>query len=180
MSSSPRSDTQKILQLIGAIVLVSQDAERYLKITLPFIGPAAAPHREITKQLERLQKRTLGDLTGKFVDSTNSHSLDFAQHMDYLVDTRNKVVHHFCETYGAQLNSGAHQEVINVLATIHANLKGFRSVLEQIALVVLEGLREVTFRDTPEYEQFAMLCASFRQNIPSTKVSGNWNLSRLA
>jgi hypothetical protein len=103
MSSLSQTDAQTIQQLVGAIVLISQDAERYLKITLPFLGPSATPHKDISKQIEALKKRTLGELTGKFVDSATSESLDFARHMAYLVSTRNKVVHHFNETYGAQL-----------------------------------------------------------------------------
>ena len=167
MSTLSQTDALTIQQLVGSIVLISQDAERCLKLTLPFLGASATPHENITKQLDALQKRTLGELTGKLVDSVTSDSLDFAQHMAYLVSTRNKVVHHFNETYGAQLGSGAHSEVIASLATYRRNLKGFRSVLQQISLLVFEGLRDVTFQGTPEYEQFAQLCATFRQHIES-------------
>jgi hypothetical protein len=48
-----------------------------------------------------------------------------------------------------------------------SNLKEFRSTLEQLAFFVLEKLRDITFRDTPEHEQFSVLCASFRQRVAS-------------
>lgn len=163
MTNSSPSDTDKILRLVGAIVLASQDAERYLKITLPFIG-SQVPGTTLDR-LKKLEKRTLGELTGKLVDSSTSDSLDFAQHLAYLVATRNQIVHHFNETYGAQISSGAHREVISSLEALFSNLKGFCSMLEQLALVVLEGLRDITFHGTPEYKQFAELCASFRLRV---------------
>ena len=167
MSSSSQPDNERILRLIGAIVLVSQDAERYLKITLPFMGSEDSSLSESLKRHEKLKKRTLGELAGRFVDSTTSDSLDFAQHLAYLVATRNQVVHHFNETYGEKLSSGSYQEVFDSLETLLANLKTFRSVVEQLSLAVLERLRDVTFRGTPEYEQMATLCASFRARVAS-------------
>ena len=167
MSSSSQSDNERILRLIGAIVLVSQDAERYLKITLPFMGTEDASLNESLKKHEKLKKRTLVELAGRFVDSTTSDSLDFEQHLAYLVATRNQVVHHFNETYGERLSSGSYQEVFDSLETLLANLKTFRSVVEQLSLAVFEGLRDVTFRGTPEYGQMATLCASFRARVAS-------------
>ncbi|MBP6096024.1 MAG: hypothetical protein KA451_07910 [Methyloversatilis sp.] len=167
MATSQRSDNEKILLLVGAIVLVSQDAERYLKFTLPFVKSEDPSLGAALKRAEKLRKRTLGELTGRFVDASTSNSVDFAQHMAYLVAARNQVVHHFNETYGAQVSSGAHQDVLDALETLLANLKSYRTGLEQIALTVLEGLRDVTFRDTPEYSEISELCASFRSQVAS-------------
>ncbi len=140
-------------------------------MTLPFISSlqSAQPSSLGTAfdKLKKLEKRTLGELAGKFVDSSTSDTLDFAEHMASLVATRNRVVHHFNETYGVQLSSGAHQEVVASLEALLSDLKGFRTMLEQLALTVLEALRDVTFRNTPEYEQFAAVCASFRRRVAS-------------
>lgn len=87
--------------------------------------------------------------------------------MAWLVASRNQVVHHFNETFSAQISSGAHQAIIGDLEGLHANLYEFRSSLEQLALFVLEKLRDITFHGTPEYKQFAALCTSFRQRIAS-------------
>jgi hypothetical protein len=139
----------------------------YLKLILPFtdssdpsIGSALARH-------EKLNRRTFGDLVGKFVDSSTSDSLALTQHLADLVDQRNRVVHHFGATYGAQLRSGKSRQVIASLQTLQANVDGFRVALEQAALHLLESLRDVTFRGTPEYQDYANLCASFRQRIAS-------------
>ena len=88
MLSSAQPDNERILRLVGAIVLVSQDAERYLKITLPFTGSEDPSLTAALKRHEKLKKRTLGELAGKFVDSTTSDSLDFAKHMADLGATR--------------------------------------------------------------------------------------------
>ena len=167
MEKFPRSDNEKILLLVGAIVLVSQDAERYLKFALPFVKSEDPSLGAALKRAEKLKKRTLGELTGKFVDASTSDSLDFAEQMAYLVTARNQVVHHFNETYGAQVSSGAHQDVVDSLETLLANLKSYRTVLEQVSLTVLEALRDVTFRDSPEYSQVSELCASFGSRVAS-------------
>jgi hypothetical protein len=167
MTTSQRSDNENILILVGAIVLVSQDAERYLKFALPFVKSKDPSLTAALARAEKLKRRTLGELTGKFVEASTSDSLDFAEHMAYLVAARNQVVHHFNETYGAQISSGAHQDVFESLKVLLANLKSYRAALEQFALTVLEGLRDVTFRDTPEYSQVSELCASFRSQVAS-------------
>ena len=173
MSSLSQSDNEKLLHLIGAIVLTCQDVERHLKITLPFLNSDDPNLGAALKRLEKLKKRTLGELVGKLIDSSTSESLDFAQHLNNLVVSRNQIVHHFNETYGSQINAGAYQDVIVSLQVILANLNGLRFELQQLALFVCEGLRDVTFYNTPEYEEMATLCAYFRQRveIPNIKTS---------
>lgn len=165
MSNSPQPYNERILKLVGAIVLVSQDAERYLKVTLPFAGSEAVGLEESLRRYEKLKKRSLGELVGRFFDATTADSLDFAKHMAYLVAARNQVVHHFNETYGSQLANGDCQGVYDSLETLLSNLDTFRSTAEMLALAIFEGLRDVTYRGTPEYEQMAALCASFRTRI---------------
>ena len=167
MATSQRSDDEKVLLLVGAIVLVSQDAERYLKLSLPFFKSEDPSLGAALNRAKKLEKQTLGALTGKFVEASTSESLDFAQHMAYLVTSRNQVVHHFNETYGAQIRSGAHQEVLSSLETLLTNLESYRAALEQVALAVVEGLRDITFRNTPEYSQIAELCTSIRSRVAS-------------
>ena len=49
--------------------------------------------------------------------------------------------------------AGDYLEVVQSLEVLAANLKGLRSMLEQLALAVFEGLRDVPFRDAPEYSE---------------------------
>jgi hypothetical protein len=168
MQSPSQIDNERVLKLIGAIVLVSQDAERYLKFVLPFKGRIEDPSlRASLDSYPKLKKRTLGELTGKFLDSTESESMDLSQHLAGLIDARNKVVHHFNETYGQRIVAGDLQFVYGSLEALLSNLKIFRSVTEQLALVVLSGLRDFTFKETPEYEKMVELCDSFRRQIAS-------------
>ena len=135
---------------------------------MPFLNNSDDPSLGTAlKKHERLKKKTLGELAGMFVDSTTSESLDFAKHMAYLVATRNQIVHHFNETYGQKLTSGATQEVFDSLETLLANLRILRSTAEQIALVIFEGLRDVTFKDTPEHKEMVDLCARMRERFAS-------------
>ena len=167
MAAISQTDNDRVLRLVGGIVLTSQEAERYLKIILPFLGSDDPNLGSALRKGEKLQKKMLGQLVGHFVDSTTSDSLDFAQHMARLVASRNEVVHHFNDTYGAQLQAGDLASVFASLQTLLSNLTIFRSTTEQIALVILEGLRDVTFANTPEYDQMAELCSSFRQRVAS-------------
>ena len=167
MTVVSQSDKDEILRLVGSIVLVSQDVERYLKHVLPYMGNGEPTVSAQIARHEKLKKRMLGLLVGELVDSTTSDSLDFSQHMARLVHTRNQVVHHFNETYAQQLSSGSVGEVADSLRTILANLTSFRSVTEQMMLIVLEGLRDVTFANTPEQDQMAEICSTFRQRLAS-------------
>lgn len=167
MASPSQPENDKILRLVGAIILTSQDAERYLKATLPFTNSEDPSLGAALKRHDKLKRRPLGELAGKFVDATTSDTLDFAQHLAQLVAGRNEVAHHFNETYGAKLAEGKHQEVVAALEALLLNLKAFRSSLEQLALVLFESLRDVVYGGTPEYEQMAALCASFRKRVVS-------------
>lgn len=167
MDSSSQPDNDKILRLVGAIILTSQDAERYLKATLPFTNSDDPSIGAALKRQDKLKRRPFGELAGKLVDATTSESLDFAGHLAQLVNGRNQVAHHFNETYGAKLAAGQHQEVIESLEVLLLNLRFFRSSLEQLALALFEILRDVVYRGTPQYKQMAALCASFRARVVS-------------
>ena len=165
MRQMSQTENERLLRLIGAIVLASQEAEHYLKVTLPFIGYDDENLSSYLKRIEKLKKEPLGGLAGKFVAQTNSHSTDFPGHIANLVATRNQIVHHFNETYGELLNAGAHQAVFDSLETLLTNLKSFRAVLEQLALTLFEAMRDYTFRDSKHFEEFAALCATFRARV---------------
>src|SRR3954467_7662446 len=110
----------EILMLIGLIVLSTQDAEKYIKIILPF-SPSKDPSlRGALKRMEKLSKDTFGGVIKKFVKSSSSTSNRFEQHVSGLVKRRNQLVHHFGEAYGDALRSGNHQKIIDALR-IHLN-----------------------------------------------------------
>ncbi|CAG4970763.1 hypothetical protein [Novilysobacter luteus] len=167
MATISQSDNENLQRLVGAIVLASQDVEGYLKVIVPFMATEEATLQSVIQTHGKLQRRMLGQLVGHFVDSTTSDTLGFAQHMAQLVNDRNRIVHHFNDTYGAQLASGDIASVISSLQAVLGNITNFRSVTVQLALVIFEGLRDTTFYGTPEYEQFSELCAKFRKQVAS-------------
>jgi hypothetical protein len=167
MGSPSQPDNDKIFRLVGAIILTSQHAERCLKAALPFTNAEDPSIGAALKRYDKLKRRPLGELAGKLVEATTSDSLDFAEHLAQLVDGRNRVAHHFNETYGAKLAAGQHKEVIESLEVLLLDLQAFRSSLEQMVLVLFESLRDVVYRGTPQYKQMAALYASFRARVVS-------------
>ncbi len=165
MDDSRKSQSEKILRLIGAIVLVSQEAERCLKVSIPFFASDDSSLGSALRRAEKLKKRSLGDLTGHLVAASTSDTPDFGGQLAQIVSARNQVVHHFEETYGGLLAADRHAEVIVALEHVLDDLKAYRSMAQQIALHVLEGLRDVTFRHTPELIDIETLCASFKARI---------------
>jgi len=160
--SQPKNE---ILELIGAIVLSAQEAEQYLKAILPFMTSQDPSLSGALARHDKLKMRTLGEVVGKFLDSSTSHTPDLASRLHELVTTRNKIVHHFGETYGAQLRSGQLQLVADSLRAQLVGIDAFKQTLEQTALHLFEVIRDTTFDDTPEYQAMADLCASFRRRV---------------
>src|SRR4051812_15012761 len=105
----------EIFRLIGEIVLSTQDAEKYLKIILPFAKSEDSSVAGVLARLEKLSKGTFGGLITKFVETTTSNSNQLEQHLTGLVNRRNQLVHHFGEAYGDALRLGNHEKVIDSL-----------------------------------------------------------------
>lgn len=165
MGSSPQSHNERILRLVGAIVLASQDAEGYLKVALPFLKSGDPGLGAALKRAEKIRRQTLGQLTGMFVEASSSDSPDFPGYLERVVEARNQVVHHFNEIYGPKIASGAAEEVVAALEAKLDALRGWRAATEQLALAVLEALRDNTFRHTPQYEQMVAICDSLRRRV---------------
>ncbi len=159
------SMNSRLLELIGAIVLSTQDAERYLKAILPFTDSQDPSISGAMSRHEKIKKRTLGDLVGKLVDSSTSTSAGLEQHLADLVERRNQIVHHFHETYGEQLRSGHSQQVAVSLEALLSDVDTLRRALEQMALQLFEAVRDITFVGTPEYQKMDELLASIRRRV---------------
>jgi hypothetical protein len=167
MAISSQPIKAQLLELIGAIVLSTQDAEKYLKAIIPFTDSQDPSIRGALSRHEKLKKRTLGDLVGKFMGTATSENAELEKHLAHLVDQRNKIVHHFSETYGEQLRAGESQLVIDSLRLLLVNIEAFRSTLEQMAILLFEAIRDTTFLGTPEYKDMDDLCATFRLRVAS-------------
>lgn len=165
MAESIQVRRSEVLELIGAIVLSTQDVERYMKLLLPFLNSKDPSLSVALARHDKLRKRKFGELIRNFVDSTTSDSRNYAQHLDSLVDQRNRIVHHFNETYGQKLRSGEAKDVIAALRAQLTNVDAFRDGLAQMALHLLEAMRDTVFQDTPEHQDIARLCAALRRHV---------------
>ncbi|MGN2245659.1 hypothetical protein ACFWZ3_03090 [Frateuria sp. GZRR35] len=160
------ADFQRELQMqVGATVLVCQEAERYLKALLPFMDSTLPSLAEALDRLGKLKRHPFGPLTEQFMDRSLSISDGIREQLAGLVNKRNNIVHHFTETYGAELRAGKHQQVLADLRTTFANLATLRNALAEAVAFLLEAIRDTVFTNTPEYEQMRELCASFRQAL---------------
>jgi hypothetical protein len=130
MDDSRQLQSEKILRLIGAIVLVSQEAERCLKVSIPFFASGDPSLGSALRRAEKLKRRSLGELTGHFVAASTSDTPDFGDQFEEIVLSRNQVVHHFEETYGSLIAAGRHAEVIIALEQVLGDLKAYRSVAQ--------------------------------------------------
>jgi hypothetical protein len=166
MDSEATSHADNILRLIGALVLTSQEVERLLKAVLPYANSKDTSVGAALQRHSELKRKPLGELVGLLL-KYSSVAHDFRRDMEDLVDRRNRLVHHFEETYGPLLAEGRHEDVVSALERQLADLRGFRSAAREMALFVLEALRDVTFRDRPEYGEIAAACASIRQRVAS-------------
>lgn len=167
MDRTSNSDNKRLLQLVGEIVLTSQEIEHCLKVTLPFVKSKDASLGAAIIRHEKLKKRSLGELAKILTKSSSSDSLGFEQYLEKLVNSRNQIVHHFHDTYGPKIAAGRHKEVIASLETQLEDLRNCRAEMQKMALFVIEALRDITFHGTPEYDQMAAACESFRQRVAS-------------
>jgi hypothetical protein len=151
--------------LVGQIILETQEAERLFKVILPFIGRQDDPSLGgALQRARRLTRTSFGELAKKFAAAGESND-DFATHLQTLVDERNRVVHHFAETYGPLIAAGRNAEVSTRLRTLLANVRALHQSLAGVALVLLETMLEGPFSGTDEYRELSGLCADLRARV---------------
>lgn len=124
---------EKLAYNIGLIVLESQELERQLKFIVAVSSESTA--KSANERHENLRSRPLGEVVKQLIGNTTctSGSIDELEaFFRSLLDRRNKVVHHFSETYGDDLKAGRHSEILASLAQICIDLRqvarSFRSV----------------------------------------------------
>ncbi|RYG98482.1 MAG: hypothetical protein EON58_07015 [Alphaproteobacteria bacterium] len=144
----------KLAHNIGLIVLASQELERHLKVLVAASDASGA--RSGIDLHKRLERRGLGDVVTRFLSVatiTEGDALDLEDYFSGLLDRRNKVVHHFIETYGEDLEAGRHENVLLNLATLYDELRKSAGTLKDINLSLLEHfLAEPTLQLANEAE----------------------------
>lgn len=132
---------QKLAHNIGLIVLVSQELERNLKLLVAVTDHSAASVVERHKQLER---RSLGEVVKRLLGNvtvTEGRVEELEGYFRSLLDRRNKIVHHFFETYADELAAGNHAGILRDLAALHGDLLAVATSFRTVNQAFLEGLQ---------------------------------------
>lgn len=123
----------KLAHNIGLVVLASQDLERHLKMVVA----ASADDGDIIARHKKLERRALGEVVSRFmkgVTVTQGNPEALERYFTQLLDRRNRVVHHFFDTYGEALQDGRYTEVLAELGALYEELRdiarAFRGVNE--------------------------------------------------
>jgi hypothetical protein len=163
-SSEHREMIRTLHERVGRNIIRTQALESSLKALLPFIQ-----HNEehclagLNERRKKFIRKTLGELMKGFEASTKSSSEEFSVYLAQIVNDRNILVHHFHEIYGgtAAESITACREVIDRLDHQFNDVKALERIVSEILLEILRALRDITFANTEDYEDFAVLCQKF-------------------
>lgn len=158
---------KRIQELIGAIVLTTQEIEHHLKFITPYMG---TDEIEVDRKLanrDKLKKQTFGKLVGEFLKNSKFNSVKDREHFEHLIKFRNELIHHFPEIYGSQIKSGRIDSVISALQTHLSNINYFRDSLAQLAVQLLDLICESSLDRSSESEQLRELVEVLRSRVAS-------------
>lgn len=133
----------KLAHNVGLIVLASQGLEKHLKLVVAASGDEASG--SLTDRLRKLERRALGEVVARFLGNvtvTEGSLADLETYFSRLLDRRNKVVHHFFETYGPDLEAGRHKEVLASLGALYGELRNMERTFQTVNEAWLEILRQ--------------------------------------
>jgi len=157
--------SEKVTFAVGAIVLRYQEIERLFKFVVPFASGGSPTWPEIKGRLDDLARKTLGEVAGKFVESTSGDVEAFKAYVKNLVEERNVVVHHFGEKYGARIAEGRHDDVLAELRQLYRDTAALLQVLREMTAVIMEIMRDTLYVGTNDYAGFAAKCSDMRATV---------------
>jgi hypothetical protein len=150
------------LVLIGAIVLATQEAEQIAKMVVSYCSASTGSADEVRRHWERLGGQSFGQTIGAFKKAARLDDR-FEQQLNDMVRRRNAVVHDFARTYGDRIAAGEEDAVVVDLRSLLHEVGAFRAMMQRIGLAIAEAQRDLVFASTPEYDEFAALCAELRR-----------------
>ena len=134
---------KKVAHNIGLIVLESQEFERNLKLLVA--ATEVGGDSSILERHKLLERRSLGEVVKRFwrnVTVTEGNPEDVKAYFKHLLDRRNKVVHHFFETYAEDLNASRHAEILGNLAQLHTELRAASASFRSANQEFLDALQD--------------------------------------
>ena len=132
MDSISQSDKDELFRLLGSIVFASQSAELSIKSFLPYL---TSKDRTRSKRSGNYKKRTLGELAGLLTTTLSGDEdliLQLKSELARVVSERNRVTHHFFESYEADLRCGNVESIVDSLRSILLNTQAFASAMSAI------------------------------------------------
>ncbi len=167
MEEAEKHKGRRLKELIGEIVLTTQEVECHLKFLNPYMGK---DEQEVTLKLvknKNYKQQTFGQLVGAFLQNSKFDSASSKEHLKHLIQVRNQLIHHFSEIYGPQIESGNIGNVISDLETHLTNINYFRSALTQVALLLAESLCDSRMDSSPELDQLRKMIEELRLRVTS-------------
>lgn len=161
-AQEPLSPGHRIACAIGVFVLQSQEMEHLFKFLIAMMGggdPSLSAKLSVAAAIE---KRSLGQLLDPLVDRFTGDIEPLKTHIKRVVDERNEVVHHFSKRFGPLMAEGRYEAILQELKNRRERAEELVFIFRELALEILETLRDTTYVDTDEYQEFATLCAKLR------------------
>jgi hypothetical protein len=161
------SKKQKVIYAVGAVVLCCHEIEKQLKFLTSFTRKDAnnSNWNSIFARHQRLSNVSLGVVAGQFLESASGDAEKLKAYVKEVIDQRNTLVHHFSETYGEPLSAGRHEDVLVAIQRQHRRALDLLRALQETSISLAEALRDTTFLNTEEYEEFAALCKTAREQL---------------
>ena len=160
-----RDPMQKIVYAVGLFVLCSQEIERQFKFILPFTNNDDPSWEGILARHNKLSKRTLGEVAGQFVETATGTVEILKQQIQCAVDNRNRIVHHFNDTYGPLLSQNKHDEILAMLKQQHEEAIILLNMLRAITLAIVQSLRDTVYRDCVHRDEIAAICSQLEGSL---------------
>ena len=168
MTSERQQVLNEVHRRVGRNVLLFQLIEQRLKVLLPFIHYKGARHclDGIEDRFAQSARRTLGQLLGSFNEVVTTNGDVFSRFLAELSNLRNDLVHQFHSSPNVDLSTiDGCRRTAEYLDLQFEHARQFNILVQGIQVDILEALRDFTFKDTSEHENFAKLCEQARQGL---------------
>jgi hypothetical protein len=138
----------KIAHNIGLVVLASQELETHLKLVVAL--SSGVPDGDVISLHGKLQRRSLGEVVKRLLanaEVVQGSPEDLQRYFEQLLDRRNRIVHHFFQTYRTELAAGNESAVLGDLAALHGELREVTRAFESINRTYVDALASETAAD---------------------------------
>ena len=158
---------KEVMANVGRNIVMFQVMEAVLKTLTPFMAaPGMIELNGIIERQEKSSKQMLGLVVKDFLKKFRLDQSELRAQFEELLEGRNRLVHHFSQQYGSELQTSAGCEnIIRELKKQYQVVHAFASMLEGLRAALLDGLCETTFRGTPEYEEMRAMCTELKARL---------------